>query len=57
MNTTCTGLENMLAAYSEIDMDTTRITGSKDATLAIASRPEHDFTIFPFILRSGSKII
>ncbi len=29
MNTTCTGLENMLAAYSEIDMFTTRITGRK----------------------------
>ncbi len=27
MNTTCAGLENMLAAYSEIDMFTTRITG------------------------------
>jgi hypothetical protein len=33
MNTTCTGLENMLAAYSEIDMFTTRINGKEEAKL------------------------
>jgi multidrug efflux pump subunit AcrB len=51
MNTTCAGLENTLAAYSEIDMFTTRINSKEDAGITITFRPEHDFTIFPFILK------
>ncbi len=51
MNTTCIGLENMLAAYSEIDMFTTSIYGAEDASISITFKPEHDFTIFPFILK------
>ena len=41
----------MLAAYSEIDMFTTRINGKEDASITITFKPEHDFTIFPFILK------
>ena len=51
LNTTCTGLENMLASYSEIDMFTTSIYDAEDANVSITFRPEHDFTIFPFILK------
>jgi multidrug efflux pump subunit AcrB len=51
MNTTCMGLENMLAGYSEIDMFTTSIFSPDEARLTITFRPEHDFTIFPFILK------
>lgn len=51
LNTTCIGLENMLAAYNEIDMFTTSIYGSEDATISITFKPEHDFSIFPFILK------
>jgi multidrug efflux pump subunit AcrB len=51
MNTTCMGLENMLAGYSEIDMFTTSIFSQDDARFTITFRPEHDFTIFPFILK------
>jgi multidrug efflux pump subunit AcrB len=51
LNTTCTGLENMLAAYNEIDMFTTSIYGPEDATITIIFKPEHDFSIFPFILK------
>ena len=51
INNTCTGLENMLAAYDEIDMFTTSIYGSEEASLSITFKPEHDFSIFPFILK------
>jgi multidrug efflux pump subunit AcrB len=51
LNTTCEGLENMLAAYNEIDMFTTSIYGAEDATVSITFRPEYDFSIFPFILK------
>ncbi|MBW6500648.1 MAG: efflux RND transporter permease subunit [Bacteroidales bacterium] len=51
LNTTCMGLENMLASYDEIDMFTTSIRGAEDATVTITFKPEHDFTIFPFILK------
>jgi len=49
MNATCAGLENMLAAYGEIDMFTTRIQSKEQASVSITFKPEHDFTIFPFI--------
>ena len=51
MNTTCIGLENMLAAYSEIDMFTTTIPNNERATVSITFYPEHDFSIFPFLLK------
>jgi multidrug efflux pump subunit AcrB len=51
MNTTCMGLENMLAAYEEIDMFTTRILSAENARVSITFKPEHDFTIFPYILK------
>ena len=51
LNTTCGGLENMLAAYSEIDMFTTSIYSPEEATVSITFKPEQDFTIFPFILK------
>lgn len=51
LNNTCTGLENTLAAYNEIDMFTTNIYSEQDATVTITFKPEHDFSIFPFILK------
>jgi multidrug efflux pump subunit AcrB len=51
LNTTCMGLENLLAAYKEIDLFTTSIYGAEEATLQITFRPEFDFTVFPFILK------
>ncbi len=51
LNTTCIGLENMLAAYKEIDMFTTSIYSSEDATITVTFKPEYDFSIFPFILK------
>lgn len=51
MNTTCMGLENLLAGYKEIDMFTTSIYSPEDARVTITFKPEHDFTIFPFILK------
>jgi multidrug efflux pump subunit AcrB len=51
LNTTCEGLENMLAAYSEIDMFTTSIYSPEEAMISITFKPEHDFSIFPFILK------
>ncbi len=51
MNNTCIGLENMLAGYPEIDMFTTSIFSENEATVSITFRPEHDFTIFPYILK------
>jgi len=51
MNTTCAGLENMLAAYSEIEMFETRINNENEAVVSVTFRPEYDYTIFPFILK------
>jgi multidrug efflux pump subunit AcrB len=51
LNTTCIGLENMLAAYDEIDIFTTSIYSEDEAIVTITFKPEHDFTIFPFILK------
>ncbi len=51
INNVCMGLENMLAAYDEIDLFTTTVYGAEDATVTITFRPEHDFTIFPYILK------
>ena len=51
LNITCEGLENMLAAYDEIDMFTTSIYSAEDATISITFKPEYDFSIFPFILK------
>jgi len=51
MNITCMGLENMLASYDEIEMFTTNIYSSEEAQVRITFKPEHDFTIFPFILK------
>lgn len=51
INNVCMGLENMLAGYSEIDMFTTSIWGPANASMTITFKPEHDFSIFPFILK------
>ena len=52
INDVCMGLENMLAAYDEIDMFTTSIYSAESATrYNINFKPEHDFSIFPFILK------
>ncbi|MBN2633443.1 MAG: efflux RND transporter permease subunit [Bacteroidales bacterium] len=51
LNTTCAGLENMLAGYDEIEMFTTGIYDAEEATVSITFKPEHDFTIFPYILK------
>ena len=51
LNTTCMGLENMLAAYQEIDLFTTAIYGAQDASLVVTFKPEYDFSIFPYILK------
>ncbi len=51
LNTTCSGLENMLAACGEIEMFTTSIYGAEDATVSISFKPEFDFSIFPFVLK------
>ena len=51
INTTCAGLENLLAGYKEIDMFTTGIYSAEDATISITFKPEYDFSIFPFILK------
>jgi len=51
MNEVCLGLENMIAAYSEVDRFTTRVSSPSSASLTVTFRPEHDRTIFPFILK------
>jgi multidrug efflux pump subunit AcrB len=51
LNTTCAGLENLLAGYNEIDMFTTSIYSAGNATVTISFKPEFDFSIFPFILK------
>jgi multidrug efflux pump subunit AcrB len=51
MNDVCLGLENMIAAYSEVDRFTTRVSSPSSASLTVSFKPEHDRTIFPFILK------
>jgi len=51
MNEVCLGLENMIAAYSEVDRFTTRVSSPSSASLTVTFKPEHDRTIFPFILK------
>jgi len=51
INNVCSGLENMLAAYDEIDLFTTTVYSAEDAVVTITFKPEHDFTIFPYILK------
>ncbi len=51
INDVCIGLENMLTAYDEIEMFTTSIYSAESANVNISFRPEHDFSIFPFILK------
>lgn len=51
INSVCMGLENMLAGYNEIDMFTTSISGPQSANMSVNFKPEHDFSIFPFILK------
>jgi hypothetical protein len=51
MNEVCLGLENMIAPYSEVDRFTTRVSSPSSASLTVTFRPEHDRTIFPFILK------
>jgi hypothetical protein len=51
LNTTCMGLENMLARFNEIEMFTTSIYSAEDATVSISFKPEFDYSIFPFILK------
>jgi multidrug efflux pump subunit AcrB len=51
INNVCMGLENMLAAYNEIDMFTTSIYSSENAYMTITFKPEFDFSVFPFILK------
>ncbi|HRT90491.1 MAG TPA: efflux RND transporter permease subunit [Bacteroidales bacterium] len=51
INNVCMGLENMLAGYNEIDLFTTTVNSPEEATVNITFRPEHDFTIFPYILK------
>ncbi len=52
MNEVCMGLENMVAAYNEIDRFTTSIMSEASASMIITFRPEHDRSIFPFILKA-----
>lgn len=51
LNETCMGLENLLARYSEIEMFTTSIYSASDAYVNVSFKPEHDFTIFPYLLK------
>ena len=51
MNEVCLGLENMIAAYSEVDRFTTRVSSATSASLTVTFKPEHDRTIFPYILK------
>ncbi len=51
LNETCMGLENMIARYDEVEMFTTSIYSASEATMSITFKPEHDYTIFPYILK------
>ncbi len=51
LNDIAISLENMLTRYDEIETFTTRITSATNATLTIEFLPEHDFTIFPYLLK------
>jgi multidrug efflux pump subunit AcrB len=45
------GLENLIARYSEVEMFTLSITGATQARLSVTFNPEHDYTIFPYLLK------
>ncbi|MBM3421403.1 MAG: efflux RND transporter permease subunit, partial [Bacteroidetes bacterium] len=51
LNETCMGLENMIAMYGEVDMFTTSIYSAGEAYVNVTFRPEHDFSIFPYLLK------
>jgi len=51
LNEICMGLENLIARYSEVDMFITSIYSASEANLSVTFYPEHDFTIFPYILK------
>jgi multidrug efflux pump subunit AcrB len=51
MNEVCLGLENMIAAYSEVDRFTTRVSSQSSASLTVTFKPEHDRTMFPYIMK------
>lgn len=51
LNEVCMGLENLLAAYDELELFTTSIYSANEAAMTVTFRPEHDFTIFPYILK------
>jgi len=45
------GLENLIARYSEVEMFTTSIYSASEATVSVTFTPEHDYSIFPYILK------
>jgi len=51
LNETCMGLENLIARYSEVEMFTLSITGATQARMSVTFNPEHDYTIFPYLLK------
>jgi multidrug efflux pump subunit AcrB len=51
LNETCMGLENLIARYEEVEMFTTSIYGANQANMSVSFKPEHDFTIFPYLLK------
>lgn len=51
LNEICMGLENMIAGYSEVEMFITSIYSANEATISVTFAPEHDYTIFPYILK------
>jgi multidrug efflux pump subunit AcrB len=51
LNETCMGLESLIAGYSEVEMFTTSIYSASQANLSITFKPEHDYSIFPYLLK------
>ena len=51
LNNICERVENMLAAYDEIEMFTTSIYSEESANMGISFNPEVENGIFPFILK------
>ena len=51
LNETCMGLENLIARYSEVEMFTLSISGATTARMSVTFNPEHDYTIFPYLLK------
>lgn len=52
INDVCSGLENMIAAFSEVDRFTTSVSSQSTAYMNITFRPEHDHTVFPYLLKA-----